>query len=185
MKMEYNFIVKRPIGDVWNSFKDIPTVASCMPGAELTENEGDGKYKGNVKVKLGPFSVFFEGQAEVKFDDNSKSGYVNGNGIDRKGGNRAKVSMSFYLENSDEGTKTIIDSDIQLFGAIAQFGRVGIIKETANILIGKFSENLESRLSNEPNEIKGQNKESINKDITTFDLLRGFLKWLYSLLPFR
>tara|TARA_B100000686_G_C16684881_1_gene914123 strand:- start:864 stop:1424 length:561 start_codon:yes stop_codon:yes gene_type:complete len=185
MKMEYDFIVKRPIEEVWNSFKDIPTVASCMPGAELTENEGDGKYKGNVKVKLGPFSVFFEGQAEVKFDDNSKSGSVNGNGIDKKGGNRTKLSMNFNLENTDEGTKTIIDSDIQLSGAIAQFGRVGIIKETANILIGKFSENLENKLSNETNEIKDQNKDKANKDITISDLLRGFLKWLYSLLPFR
>jgi len=185
MKMEYDFIVKRPIGDVWNSFKDIPTVASCMPGAELTEDEGDGKYKGNVKVKLGPFSIFFEGQAEVKFDDNSKSGYVNGNGIDKKGGNRTKISMNFYLENIDEGTKTIIDADIQLFGAIAQFGRIGIIKETANILVGKFSENLESRLSNATNEIKDQNKDKINKDITIFDLLRGITKWLHSLLSFR
>ena len=185
MKMEYDFTIKRPIEDVWNSFKDIPKVASCMPGAELTEDNGNGKYKGNVRVKLGPFSVFFEGEAEVDFDDNSKSGEVKGNGIDRKGGNRTKLSMNFFLKNTEQGTKTVIDADIQLSGAIAQFGRIGIIKETANIIIGKFTENLESSLSSENNEIKVQENENINKDITISDLVKGFFKWLYSLLPFR
>ena len=191
MKMEYDFIVKRPIRDVWKSFKDIPTVAKCMPGAELTENLGDGNYKGNVKVKVGPFSTFFEGKAQVSFDDNNKSGFVTGNGIDKKGGNRTKLSMNFFLQEKTEGTKTIIDADIQLSGAIAQFGRVGLIKETANILIGKFTENLENELSNtnytqkkslDDNKI---NENKNNKEITSTDLLAGFFRWLLSLLPIR
>ncbi len=191
MKMEYDFIVKRPIDDVWKSFKDIPTVAKCMPGAELTEKLGDGNYKGNVKVKVGPFSTFFEGNAQVNFDDNNKSGFVTGNGIDKKGGNRTKLSMNFFLQEKTEGTKTIIDADLQLSGAIAQFGRVGLIKETANILIGKFTENLENELSNinynqnkSPDDIK-INENKNNKEITSTDLLVGFFRWLLSLLPIR
>ena len=93
--------------------------------------------------------------------------------------------MNFFLKNTEQGTKTVIDADIQLSGAIAQFGRIGIIKETANIIIGKFTENLESSLSSENNEIKVQENENINKDITISDLVKGFFKWLYSLLPFR
>ena len=189
--MEYNFIVKRPIEDVWESFKDIPTVAGCMPGAELTESLGDGKYKGNIKVKVGPFSVFFDGQAQVNFNDVKKSGFVSGNGIDKKGGNRTKLSMNFFLEKNDLGTKTIIDADIHLSGAISQFGRVGLIKETANILIGKFTENLENKLSNDTFQENGNssnykvNNELKNKEITFSDILSGIFKWLISLLPIR
>jgi carbon-monoxide dehydrogenase small subunit len=40
-----------------------------------------------------------------------------------------------------------LDADITLSGAIAQFGRTGIIQETANILIRTFVQNLESRLA--------------------------------------
>lgn len=185
MKMEYDFVVKRPINDVWHSFKDIPTVASCMPGAELTEDLGEGNYKGNVKVKLGPFSVSFDGQAKVNFEDNTKSGDVVGNGIDKKGGNRTKLSMKFFLEKVPEGTKTNIDADIQLSGAIAQFGRIGIIKETANIIIRKFSENLENKLSESHSEENDSNIKSTtdNKEshISLGIILNGLIKWFLNL----
>ena len=183
MKMEYDFIILRPIDDVWKSFKDIPTVASCMPGAELTKKEGKDNYIGKVKVKLGPFSVNFEGKAEVKFDDKTKSGNVNGHGIDQKGGNRTKLVLTFFLEEVNEGTKTNIDADIQLSGAIAQFGRVGLIKETANIIIGKFSKNLEELLSDtEDGNQNIVNKKNINSQITFKDLISSLINWIRSLL---
>ena len=66
-----------------------------------------------------------------------------------------------------------------------------IIKETANILIGKFTENLENELSNinynqnkSPDDIK-INENKNNKEITSTDLLVGFFRWLLSLLPIR
>ncbi|MEO1020246.1 MAG: hypothetical protein AAFY56_21545, partial [Pseudomonadota bacterium] len=45
-----------------------------------------------------------------------------------------------------EGTKVELDANVQLSGAIAQFGRTGLVHETAKILIGDFSRELEARL---------------------------------------
>ena len=106
--MEYDFTIKRPIEDVWNSFKDISKVASCMPGAELTEDNGNGKYKGNVRVKLGPFSVFFEGEAEVNFDDRNRTCLLNyKDGYSRSVDYR---SMIEFDENSQSAYKTFKSS---------------------------------------------------------------------------
>ncbi len=64
MKISQQFTVARPLADVWAFFQDVPAVARCMPGAELTEDKGDGLYAGKVKAKLGPFGASFEGEAQ-------------------------------------------------------------------------------------------------------------------------
>ena len=57
MKISHEFTVSRPTQAVWDFFQNVPDVAQCLPGAEVTSNEGDGKYAGKVAVKLGPMSA--------------------------------------------------------------------------------------------------------------------------------
>ncbi|MFM7658869.1 MAG: SRPBCC domain-containing protein, partial [Burkholderiaceae bacterium] len=45
---------------------DIEAVASCMPGARITERIDAQHYKGTVSVKFGPASMSFRGEIEVK-----------------------------------------------------------------------------------------------------------------------
>ncbi|HEX5079207.1 MAG TPA: SRPBCC domain-containing protein, partial [Geminicoccaceae bacterium] len=65
MKIAQKFTVARPLDEVWAFFQDVPAVARCAPGAELTEDKGDGLYAGRVRVRLGPFGAQFEGEARV------------------------------------------------------------------------------------------------------------------------
>ena len=53
MLIKNEFEVAEPVEKVWRFFDDIPQVASCLPGAELTENLGDDRYKGRVAVRMG------------------------------------------------------------------------------------------------------------------------------------
>ncbi len=69
MKITQAFDVARPAADVWAFFSDVPAVARCLPGAELTADKGDGTYAGKVSIKLGPFGAAFEGEATVKHND--------------------------------------------------------------------------------------------------------------------
>ena len=55
MKVEQAFTVARPSDDVWAFFQDIPNVATCMPGAEMTGEKAPGVYGGKISLKLGPF----------------------------------------------------------------------------------------------------------------------------------
>ena len=44
-------------------------------------------------------------------------------------------------------TRVDITADLLLAGPIAQFGRTGIVTQTADVLIGEFARNLEARIS--------------------------------------
>jgi carbon monoxide dehydrogenase subunit G len=150
MKITRSFEVRRPLPAVWALFQDIPTVAACMPGAELTEDKGGGAYAGRVSIKLGPFGAAFEGEAQVTADAASHSGHAEGRGVDKRGGSRSKLTLDYRLTEVDGATRVDIDADVQLAGPVAQFGRTGIVNETAGVLIGQFATNVEARLAAMP-----------------------------------
>ena len=52
MLLKNSFDVGQPLDAVWQSFQDIPGVAACLPGAELTDDLGDDKYAGRVGVSM-------------------------------------------------------------------------------------------------------------------------------------
>jgi carbon monoxide dehydrogenase subunit G len=147
VKVAQKFTVARPLAEVWAFFGDVPAVARCMPGAELTEDKGDGLYAGKVKVRLGPFGANFEGEARVTADPATHSGHVEGKGVDRRGGSRTRMVMDYRLAPAGDGTEVMVDADVTLAGAIAQVGRTGLIQETANILVQDFVRALEAQLS--------------------------------------
>lgn len=147
MKINQEFEVGKPVSVVWDFFQDIPSVAQCLPGAELTEDRGDGAYAGKVEAKLGPITATFEGDARVTSDQEAKSGHIEGKGADRRGGSRGQVKVDYRLEDRDGGTRVIVDADVTLSGAAAQFGRTGLIKEMSSRLVGEFVQCLEAKLS--------------------------------------
>jgi carbon monoxide dehydrogenase subunit G len=147
VKIAQKFTVARPLDEVWAFFQDVPAVARCMPGAELTEDKGDGSFAGKVKVRLGPFGANFEGEAKVSADPAGHSGHVEGKGVDKRGGSRSRMVMDYRLAPADGGTEVTVDADITLAGAIAQFGRTSLIQETANILVQDFVRALEAELA--------------------------------------
>lgn len=147
MKITQSFHVARPLPAVWTLFQDMPLVATCMPGAELTEDKGNGVYAGRVGIRLGPFNASFEGEATVTRDEAARSGRVEGRGVDKRGGSRSKLLLDYKLTEDNGATRVDIDSDLLLSGPIAQFGRTGIITETATILIEQFARNVEQKLA--------------------------------------
>jgi carbon-monoxide dehydrogenase small subunit len=150
LEIKQSFTVARPLAQVWALFQDVPVVAGCMPGAELLADKGNGLYQGRVSIKLGPFGASFEGEAQVTPDPATHSGHVEGKGTDKRGGSRSKLAMDYRLAEAPGGTKVDVDADIQLVGPIAQFGRTGIVTETANVLIRQFVQNVEQKLAAMP-----------------------------------
>lgn len=147
MKISHTFEVSRPVDQVWSFFQDVPSVAQCLPGAELLEDPGDGSYAGKVSVKLGPMAATFEGTASVDADDNAKKGSIDGKGVDKRGGSRGQVKVTYDLSPTETGTQVDIDADVVLSGAAAQFGRTGLINEMSNRLISEFVQCVEGKLA--------------------------------------
>lgn len=148
MEIKQTVVISRSLEEVWQLFQDVPAVARCMPGAELTEDKGDGKYAGKVSVRLGPLTTTFEGEVEHYPEPESFSGKAEGRGVDRRGGSRSRMAMVYALSQAEDGTQLAVTAELQLSGPIAQFGRPAIVTETARLLIEQFVANVDAALTN-------------------------------------
>lgn len=147
MKITQEFVVQRPPATVWDFFQDVPSVAQCLPGAELTTQNEDGTYEGSLSVKLGPMTAAFEGQAAIVADEPNRTATISGKGVDKKGGSRGQVKVVYAITAADAGSNVNIDADVTLSGPVAQFGRTGLINEMSKRLINEFVTCLEGKLA--------------------------------------
>jgi len=127
---------------------DIERIAPCVPGAELTEVVDENTYKGKISVKLGPVALTFNGQTQFEEKDGENHrAKLKAQGTDAKGRGGAHANVGFHMEPSGTGSKVIIHTDLQLSGAVAQYGRgVGMVKDLAQQIIGQFAANLEKNV---------------------------------------
>ena len=146
MLSENEFQVTAPVDKVWQFFGDIPQVAACLPGTELTKDLGDDKYEGRVAVRMGPVRLQFAGKADVtERDETAKRMVVNASGAEEKGRGQANMVVTATLAPAGRGTKVSVTQDLQLAGAAAQYGR-GMISDVSAVLMRDFSVNLADRI---------------------------------------
>jgi uncharacterized protein len=172
MQLNQEFKVARTRDDVWEFFKDIPAVASCLPGAEYAGTVEDGSHRGKMLIKVGPFQTSFEGNANIKFDQDNYAINMSGKGIDKKGSSWGKMTMVCHLTQSDNSTKVTVQADVQLSGAIAQIGRSGIIAEIASILVDDFVKNVETILGKNGH-LDEENQPKMAKPATSKEPMSG------------
>jgi uncharacterized protein len=147
MLIRNEFEVAQPIDKVWQFFGNIPQVAACLPGAELTQDLGGDKYQGTVAVRMGPVRLNFGGTAEItERDEAAKRIVVNATGAEEKGRGQASMLVTAALSRSGTGTKVGVTQDLQLSGAAAQYGR-GMISDVSAVLMRDFGANLADRIT--------------------------------------
>ncbi len=141
-----DFEVAEPPEAVWRFFDDIPQVASCLPGAELTRDLGDDKYEGRVAIRMGPVRMQFTGTADIaERDEAARKIVVNAAGADEKGRGQAAMTVSAELSPRGRGTRVAVTQDLQLSGAAAQYGR-GMISDVSAILMRDFASAMQDRI---------------------------------------
>ena len=147
MKIVNDFEVTQPLDTVWEFFGDVPQVAACLPGAELTDQVGDDSYEGTVLIGLGPVKLDFDGTAEIRERrDSDKTIVVDAAGADKKGRGQAALQLDAGLSPTAAGTRVDVALDLQLSGAAAQYGR-GMIADVTSVLLDDFATNMQNRLA--------------------------------------
>ena len=146
MLIKNEFEVAEPVETVWQFFQNIPQVAACLPGAELTEDLGDDRYKGKVAVRMGPVRLQFAGTADItERDEAAKRVVVHASGADEKGRGQANMVVTAVLARTSHGTKVGVVQDLQLSGAAAQYGR-GMIGDVSAVMMRDFAANMQGRI---------------------------------------
>lgn len=143
MELTNEFEVGVPVDEAWTVLTDVERIAPCMPGAQLQEVDGD-EYKGVVKVKVGPITAQYKGTATfVEKDDENHVAKLKADGRDTRGNGNANALITATLVPVGDGTKVTVETDLQITGKVAQFGR-GVLADVSAKLLGQFVENLET-----------------------------------------
>jgi carbon monoxide dehydrogenase subunit G len=138
MLIENEFEVAAPLEQVWKHMQDVPRIAPCLPGAELTDVNGD-VYKGRVTTKMGPVSMKFNGTAQIVLrDEAAKRIVMDCSASEEKGKGQATMSVTSTMVQSGTGTRVKVAQDLQLSGAAAQFGR-GMVQDVTSVIMRSFA----------------------------------------------
>lgn len=150
MELEHEFTVPVSVAEAWQVLLDVERVGPCMPGATVLDVRGD-EFTGTVKVKVGPISMTYTGEARfAEKDEAARRVVMEAAGKENRGSGTAKATVTASLESTDGGASTIVKvlTDLTVTGRPAQFGR-GMLQDVGGKLIGQFADNLAATLQDD------------------------------------
>jgi carbon monoxide dehydrogenase subunit G len=145
VELNNEFRVAVPAAKTWDVLTDVQRVAPCLPGATLLSVDGDS-FTGAVKVKVGPITVSYNGDAAfVEKDASAQRVVLKANGKETRGSGNAAAVVTAQLKDEGDATSVMITTDLTISGKAAQFGR-GVLADVAGNLIAQFAKALEADL---------------------------------------
>ena len=143
VELNNEFRVAVPVAKTWEVLTDVERVAPCLPGATLLSVDGD-EFTGAVKVKVGPITVSYKGEAAfAEKDAAARRVVLKASGKETRGNGNAAALVTAQLKDEGDATLVVITTDLTISGKAAQFGR-GVLADVAGNLIGQFAKSLEA-----------------------------------------
>jgi len=143
VELNNEFRVAVPAAKTWEVLTDVERVAPCLPGATLLSVDGD-EFTGAVKVKVGPITVSYKGDAAfLEKDASAQRVVLKANGKETRGNGNAAAIVTAQLKDEGDATSVVITTDLTISGKAAQFGR-GVLADVAGSLIAQFAKSLEA-----------------------------------------
>ena len=132
----------------WEFLQNLEAVAACMPGAKITERLDAGRYKGTVTVKVGPATMSFRGEVEMKdVDPAARTLRLLGKGTDSTGSSGASMNLFARIEAADAGLCTLVGtSEVSMSGKAAAFGG-RMMNTVADQILKQFADNFAAQVS--------------------------------------
>ena len=106
--LDKTFPVEAPASSSWEVLSDINTVASCMPGAEVTGQVDETNFTGKLKSKIGPATMAFDGTIEILgVDEANREFRMTSKGQDSKGSSSAQMDLVARVLETDGGNSEL------------------------------------------------------------------------------
>ena len=146
MKIEQTLSLNAPPERVWAFLTDPYQVASCLPGAAITEKVDDRTYLGTITVKVGPVAASYKGKIRFeRLDAATWEAELIGQGQDVKGKGGAEMRMQSRLHPKGGRTEVTVVSEVNISGILAQMGR-GMIESVSNQIFQQFAAAMQQKL---------------------------------------
>src|SRR5688572_22715019 len=141
--LDKTFAMPASVEVVWALLRNFEAVAGCMPGARITGQLDPRRYQGTVAVRLGPASLTFKGEIEIReLDETQRTLRLIGKGGDSSGTSGASMDLTVRAEAGEtrEVSRLVGKSELSMSGKAASFGG-RMMGSVADQLLKQFVEN--------------------------------------------
>jgi len=146
MKIQNEIEIAAPPDELFEILSSPERVAPCMPGASLEGKEGDDAYEGTVKLKVGPITAAYQGTLRfVELDRENHRAVMRASGQETNGQGNAEATITATVSGSDSHSMLSMETDMEVRGKAAQFGR-GALGNVSQKILQQFARNLESQV---------------------------------------
>ena len=142
VEIQKSYPIPCPADVAWELLQNLEAVAACMPGAKITERLLDGRYKGTVTVKVGPATMSFRGEVEMKdVDEAARTLHLLGKGTDSTGSSGASMDLNARIEAVAADLSTLVGTSVvSMSGKAAAFGG-RMMNSVADQILKQFADN--------------------------------------------
>ena len=146
MKIQNEIEVAAPPDELFDVLADVERVAPLLPGATLEGKEDDDTYMGNVKLKIGPITASYRGTLRFReLNHESHRAVMEASADETHGQGNAEATITASVSGSDSQSVLSLDTDLEVRGKAAQFGR-GALANVSQRILDQFARNLESEV---------------------------------------
>ncbi len=148
VQLDKTFPMSSPPEIAWEFLQIVEAVASCMPGAKLTERVDENRHKGTVTVKLGPATMSFRGEVEVQdINPTTQTLRLLGKGTDSTGNSGVSMDLLARIDATDGGSCALVgSSEVTMSGKAVAFGG-RMMDAVADKILIQFADNFAAEVA--------------------------------------
>jgi uncharacterized protein len=146
VKIHNEITVAAPPDELFAFVSDVERVAPCLPGATIEGKDGED-YAGSMKVKVGPINATYKGKLRfLELDGDARRAVMKARADEVNGQGNAEASITTEIEGSGDESVIRMDTDLQMRGRVAQFGR-GAMEKISQRMFQEFANNIERQFA--------------------------------------
>lgn len=146
VELEKSFVIEAAVADCWRLLSDIPRVATCMPGASITQVIDASHFAGRVILSIGPMRLQFAGELElVMIDASARKLELMATGTDKSGSSATMKLTTTLVDKKNQGTFLHGLAEITVNGQLAQFGS-RMIAPVSDVILSQFADQFKQKL---------------------------------------
>jgi carbon monoxide dehydrogenase subunit G len=147
MLLTNEFVVAADVDTVWSHLLDMEEVAACVPGAKVEEIVPPSTYRGKIRLKIGPMTVEYRGEATlVEVDEDARRAIIQMKAREARGQGSALATVRNSLAAVPGGTRVRAETELEITGPQAQFGK-GVLEDVGGRILEEFTARLERRIA--------------------------------------
>ena len=145
-EIAWRAVVPAAPGQLWETLRDVPRMVDALPGASLAGAPDDHPLRLRLTVAIGPMRPSFDATAHVRWDDDTRSGRIEGRAEDAASRSTAEGRVRFRVLEAPgtDGAALELAIRYRMRGPLAQFSRGPVVDAVMEQLLARFAANLEA-----------------------------------------